>query len=234
VDAFRTLQAGDTVSVSGLRLEDGTIVASRVDEQSKDDGRILLRGMASVSGGNVRIGDLTVTPSADAVVSQPANGGQVFVAGRMINGQFVADVVSGTTALPFGNDVRDVSLEAYAPANAAPLSIQGIAVQGAALPAGTIAGDRIVVSGRISGANTVAAAAVTKVRTVVTINKANGSLRPAAMRPDTRQRPDRVAPPERPPIDRPQAFDTPKPDVVRPTAPERPQIERPQDVGPTS
>ncbi|MCA0200316.1 MAG: DUF5666 domain-containing protein [Proteobacteria bacterium] len=233
IDAFRTLQAGDTVSVSGLRLEDGTIVASRVDEQSKDDGRVLLRGMANVSGASVRIGDLTVTPGADAIVSQPANGAQVFVAGRMINGQFVADVVAGAKALPFGKDVRDVSLEGYAPARANPLSIQGIAVQGA-LPAGTSAGDRIVVTGHIAGDNTIAATAITKVRTVVTINKANGSLRPAAMRPDTRQRPDRVAPPERPPIDRPQALDTPKPDVVRPTVPERPQIERPQNIGPTS
>jgi hypothetical protein len=234
IDAFATLQAGDMVSVSGLRLEDGTIVASRVDEQSKDDGRVLLRGMASVNGANVKIGDLTVTPGADAVVSPPANGGQVFVAGRMINGQFVADVVSGTKALPFGKDVRDVSLEGYAPANPGALSIQGIAVQGA-LPAGTGAGDRIVVTGHIAGDNSVAATAITKVRTVVTINKANGSLRPAALRPDTRQRPDRVAPPPaRPPIDRPQSFDTPKPDVVRPTVPERPQIERPQDIGPVS
>lgn len=229
IDAFRTLQAGDTVSVSGLRMEDGTIVASRVDEQSKDDGRILLRGLANVAGNTVRIGDLSVTLSADTIVSPPTTGGQVFVSGRMINGQFVADVVSGAAALPFGKDVKDVSLEAYAPSSANPLSIQGIAVQGAALPAGTAAGDRIVVTGHIAGDNAVAAAAITKVRTVVTINKASGSLRPAAMRPDTRQRPDRVAPPEKPAIDRPQAIDVPKP-----TIPERPQIERPQDVIPTS
>src|SRR2546421_488413 len=31
VDAFKTLQAGDVVSVSGLRLADGTVVATRVD-----------------------------------------------------------------------------------------------------------------------------------------------------------------------------------------------------------
>lgn len=228
IDAFRTLQAGDMVSVSGLRMDDGTVVASRVDEQSKDDGRVLARGLATVTGGSVRIGDLTVTPSADTVVSPPVSGGHVFVAGRMINGQFVADVVSGAKALPFGKEVNDISLEAYAPANANPLSVQGIAVQGAALPAGTAAGDRIVVTGHIAGDNAIAATAITKVRTVVTINKANGSLRPAAMRPETRQRPDRVAPPEKPPIDRPQSFE--KPDVPKPVIPERPQIERPQDI----
>ena len=105
------------------------------------------------------------------------------------------------------------------------LSIQGIAVQGASLPAGTAAGDRIVVNGHIAGENAVSATAITKVRTSLTINKANGSLRPAAMRPEPRQRPDRVAPPERAPIDRPQSFEVPKPVV-----PERPQIERPQDI----
>lgn len=229
IDAFRTLQAGDMVSVSGLRMDDGTIVASRVDEQSKDDGRILLRGMASVSGNTVRIGDLNIALSADTIVSQPVTGGQVFVSGRMINGQFTADVVSGTKALPFGKDVKDISLEGYAPAITAPLTIQGIAVQGANMPAGTATGDRIVVTGQVAGDNMIAATAVTKVRTVVTINKANGSLRPAAMRPDTRQRPDRVAPPERAPIDRPQSLDVPKPVV-----PQRPQIERPQDLIPTS
>ena len=108
------------------------------------------------------------------------------------------------------------------------LSIQGFAIQGATLPAGTVAGDRIVVTGHLAGDNTVAATAITKVRTVVTINKANGSLRPASMRPETRQRPDRVAPPEKPPIDRPQSFE--KPDVPKPVVPERPQIERPQDI----
>ena len=225
IDAFRTLQAGDMVSVSGLRMEDGTVVASRVDEQAKDDGRVLLRGRADVSANAVRIGDLSVALSSGFVVAAPMSGGQVFVSGRMINGQFVADVVSGAKALPFGKEVNDVSLEAYAPASAGPLSIQGIAVQGASLPAGTAAGDRIVVNGHIAGENAVSATAITKVRTVVTINKANGSLRPAAMRPETRQRPDRVAPPERAPIDRPQSFEVPKPVV-----PERPQIERPQDI----
>ena len=228
IDAFHTLQAGDAVSVSGLRMEDGTVIASRVDEQPKDDGRIILRGLGTVNGNAVRIGDLSVALAADTVVSAPTSGNHVFVSGRMINGQFVADVVTGSSALPFGKDVKDVSLEAYAPARGmTPLSIQGIAIQGTALPAGTAAGERIVVTGHIADDNAITATAITKVRTVVTINKANGSLRPAAMRPDTRQRPDRVAPPSRPPIDRPQSFDVPKP-----TVPERPQIERPQDVLP--
>jgi len=229
VDAFRTLQAGDMVSISGLRLDDGAVVASRVDEQSKNDGRVLLRGVASnVAADSVRVGDLTITTAADTTISPVNAGGQVFAAGRMLNGQFVADVVVGAPAMPFGENVKDISLEGYAPTRTSPLAIQGITVNGAGLPPGAAAGDRIVVTGHLAGDGSVAATAITKVRTVVTINKASGSLRPAALRPDVRQRPDRIAPPERPPIDRPQALDVPKPAV-----PERPQIERPQGI-PTS
>lgn len=224
-DAFRTLRPGDVVSVSGLRLDDGTVVASRIDEQPKDDGRILVRGPAAdVGAGSLRIGGLTVATLAGTVVTPPADGAHTVVAGRMINGQFTADVITG--ARTFGGAVTDVSLEGYA--GAGPLAIQGMTVTGAALPPGTVPGDRLVVTGRIAEDGAVTAAAITKVRTVVTINAARGTLRPAAARPDVRQRPDRVAPPDRPPIDRPQALEVP-----RPVTPERPQIERPQG-GPTS
>lgn len=228
MDAFRTLQAGDTVSVSGLRLADGTIIASRVDEQSDDDERILLRGVASdVNTSSLKVGDLSISVNGGTTVAPPTDGAPVFVSGRMINGQFTADVISGYETLAFGRKVQDVSLEGYAPATQSPLKVQGVAIEGATLPAGTAAGDRLVVTGHLTGNGTIAATAITKVRTVVTINAANGSLRPAAMRPDVRQRPERVAP--RPAIDRPQSLDIPKPEV-----PERPQIERPQSVIPTS
>ena len=60
VDAFKTLQAGDVVSVSGLRLADGTVVATRVDEQH-DDGRLVLRGdVTAMSATSVRVGELEI------------------------------------------------------------------------------------------------------------------------------------------------------------------------------
>jgi hypothetical protein len=221
IAAFRTLQAGDVVSVSGLRQADGTIVATRVDETSHDD-RTLLRGVAaSVTASSMRVGDLDV--SLPAGTAAPQAGERVFVAGRMINGRFMADMVSGTTPLAFGEDVKDVSLEAYAPSAAggsAPLVIDGISVGGAALPAGTVLNDRIVVTGEISGPASMTAKTIGAARTVVTINTAKGSLRPAAIRPES-GRPERVAP--RPNIDRPQG---------RPDTPSavRPPIERPQGV----
>lgn len=223
-EAFKTLQAGDMVSVSGLRQADGTVIATRVD-QMPDDGRIMLRGTASaVTSTSVRVGELDFNLPAGTTVTPIRTGGRVFVSGRMINDRFVADVVSGSEPLGFDKDVAEVSLEAYAPAaagGAGTLTVDGVSVSGAALPAGTAVNDRIIISGQISGPNAVAATSIGAVRTFVTIHAARGSVRPAAVRPDT-ARPERVAP--RPNIDRPQS--------VRPDSPagQRPGIERPQGV----
>ena len=220
LDAFKTLQAGDVVSVSGQRLADGTIVATRVD-QKHDDGRVVVRGdVGALTASSLRIGDLDVPLAADTTVSAPKSGGHVFVSGRMINGQFAPDVINGGAALPFSANVADVSLEAYAPANAgggASLSIHGVNITGAALPPGTATNDRVIITGKIDGPDKVTAAAIAKVRTVVTVMQAQGSARPAAVRPDV-PRFERVNPPQRP--ERPQS-------VAPPTRPDRPIIERP-------
>ncbi|MHB1207100.1 MAG: DUF5666 domain-containing protein [Rhodospirillaceae bacterium] len=221
LDAFKTLQAGDVVSISGQRLADGTIIATRVD-QKHDDGRVFLRGdVSAVTATSVRIGDLDVPLAADITVAAPKTGGRVFVSGRMINGVFTPDVINGGNALPFGANVADVSLEAYAPVSAGssgPLAIHGVTVTGAALPPGTATNDRIVVTGRIDGPDKIAASAIAKVRTMVTILQAQGSARPAAVRPDT-NRFERVSPAPRP--ERPQSFRPEKPEISKP------EIERP-------
>ena len=223
LDALKTLQAGDMVSVSGQRLADGTIIATRVD-QKHDDGRVFLRGdVNAVTAASVRIGELDVPLTADITVSMPKAGGRVFVSGRMINGVFTPDVINGGNALPFSANVADVSLEAYAPVNAGssgPLAIHGVNVTGAALPPGTATNDRIVVTGRIDGPDKIAAATIAKVRTMVTILQAQGSARPAAVRPDT-NRFERVNPaprPERPQSFRPEKPEISKPEIERPTA----------------
>jgi len=224
IDSFKTLTLGDMVSVSGLRQADGTIIATRLDQQP-DDGRIIVRGIArNVTDAAITVGALNVPLSRETTVSPVKDGSRVFVSGRMINGAFVADVVVGSAPLPFGEGVKDVSIEAYAPKTApgAGLSIEGIAVTGAGLPAGTVEGDRLVITGRIGGAEAITATGIDKVRTFVTILKAKGSLRPASIRPDNANRPERIAPPrppERPNIERPN--------IERPN-PERPEITRPE------
>jgi hypothetical protein len=108
--------------------------------------------------------------------------------------------------------VKDVSIEAYTPKSAAGvgLTIEGITIDGATLPTGTMANDRMIITGQINGADRITATTIDKVRTFVTILKARGSLRPASIRPDNNPRPERLAPP------RPER------------TPERPNRERPE------
>lgn len=221
IAAFKTLQIGDAVSVSGLRQADGVIVATRVDQAGNDD-RLILRGPATaVTATSVRVGEFDIPLAVG--MTPPKAGETVVSSGRIINGAFVPDVVTGTGPLNFGEVVTDISLEAYAPkaaGSAGPLVIEGTNIGGAALPAGTALNDRIVVTGQAAGPDSMTATSIANVRTVVTINAARGALRPAAIRPDN-ARSERVAPP-RPNVERPQS--------VRPETPSRPSIERPQGV----
>lgn len=222
VTAFKTLRPGDMISVSGLRQADGTIVATRVDQKSDED-RIIVRGtVAGVTATSVRVGEFEIPKTAGDHTPVLKAGDHVTASGRMLNGKFAPDVISAEAPLPFANDVSQVSLEGYAPKAAGtpgPLNLDGVEVSGAALPPGTTANARIVVTGRIAGPNGLVATGIEAVRTVVTVNAARGSARPAAMRPDA-NRPERVAP--RPTIDRPQST---RPDTPSTT---RPVIERPQ------
>ncbi|MBL8645549.1 MAG: hypothetical protein JNK21_16575 [Rhodospirillaceae bacterium] len=213
IESFKTLAKGDMVSISGLRQADGTIIATRIDQQPAD-GRIIVRGLAVVEGATVKIGGLVIPPSAATASPAVANGARVFASGKMVNGAFVPDVVVSSGVLPFDDAVRDVSIEAYAPnTGSSPLVIEGITIEGAVLPTGTAEGDRVVITGRVSGADRVSATTIEKIRTFVTILKARGSLRPASIRPDNNSRPERIAPPPRP---------------ERPTPPTRPERERPE------
>ncbi|MBM3512093.1 MAG: hypothetical protein FJX59_00080 [Alphaproteobacteria bacterium] len=222
-ESFKTLTIGDSVAVSGLRMEDGTIVATRVD-QRPEDGRLIVRGIArGVSATSVTVGGLDIPIDAQTTISAVKDGGRVFASGRVIGGKFVPEVVIGSPALPFEAGVNNVSLEGYVPSAAGPtMMIEGVAVAGATLPAGTTGGDRIVVNGQVSGADRVTASTISRIKTVVTILRARGSMRPAAVRPNDPNRPERMQQPATP---------TPAPERPQRERPqrERPQIERPFD-----
>ena len=164
---------------------------------------------------SVRIGDLDIPMGTATIMTLPQTGGRVYASGRMINGQFVADVIGGLPVQPFGADVTDVSLEGYAPPAGQPLKLNGMTVDGASLPAGVTPNDRIVVMGHVDVNGHVDATSITKGRTVVSLLQARGSKRPMWERVE---RPERVRPPERP--ERPEQ-------AVKPEKPERPVIERP-------
>ena len=212
--AFEALKVGDMVRVSGLRLEDGMIVASRLD-QTDEDGRVLLRGpVSSASTSMVTIGGLTVNLTGTALADPLNAGDRAFIAGRMLGDAFTPDVVVAKPALPFDDTVSDVSIEGYVPQdNGASITVQGVPVVGLDLPDDVKPGDRVVVTGRISADGQVYAQEIERVRTVITVLRPTELMRPQRLRPATIERPERI---ER---QRP---------IERPVVPERPRtIERP-------
>ena len=216
--AFAALKVGDLVRVSGLRMEDGVIIASRLD-QTDDDGRVLVRGpVATATTNAVTIGDLTIDLSSADLSETLEAGNRAFVAGRMLADTFSADVVVAKAGLPFDERVTEVYLEGYVPSDAnTGLSVQGVPVTGIDLPADIKPGDRVVVTGQVSVEGVIAAREISQVRTVITVLRPSKMMRPSRIRPTTIQRPER--------IERPRPVD-------RPTVPERPQRERPGDFRP--
>lgn len=215
--AFSSLKVGDMVRVSGLRMESGVIVASRLD-QTDDDGRVLIRGsVASASATQIQIGDLTIDLASAALAESLETGNRAFVAGRMLGESFAADVLVAKKALPFDERVTEVYLEGYVPSDTrSDLSVQGVPVIGLELPDDVKPGDRVVVSGRVGANGTIAAQEIDRVRTVITVLRPTQMMRPARLRP--------------PPIDRPERIERPRP-VERPNAIERPR-ERPGSYRP--
>lgn len=217
---FSSLKVGDMVRVSGLRMDDGLIIASRLD-QTDDDGRVLVRGPLTVAAnGAVSIGDLSIDLSSAALAETLANGTKAFVAGRMLDEMFTADVAISKQGLPFGDSVTDVYLEGYVPQDSGTdLTVQGVPVTGLSVPSNIKPGDRVVVTGQVGADGSIAAREIKQVRTVITVLRPAQLMRPARVRPT--------------PIDRPQRIERVRP-VERPDVviPERPQRERPGDFRP--
>ena len=218
--AFAGLKVGDLVRVSGLRMEDGLIIASRLD-QTYDYGRVLVRGpVSALAGGIATIGALKVDLSAAALADILQPGSQAFVAGRMLGNAFTADVIVAKPAVPFDERVTNVYLEGYVPSDLkSGLSVQGVPVSGGDLPDDVKPGDRVVVTGHVGADGNITALEIGKVRTVITVLRPTQLMRPMRMRPTTIERPERIE--RQRPVDRPNV-----------TIHERPQRESPGDFRP--
>lgn len=216
--AFASLKVGDMIRVSGLRMESGVIVASRLD-QTDDDGRVLVRGPVTTANNNqVRIGGLDITLTSAALSDSLEAGSRAFVAGRMLGDSFAPDVVVAKQALPFDERVTNVYLEGYVPSDSTDgLTVQGVPVTGLDLPDDVKPGDRVVVNGRVGLDGTIAAKEIDRVRTVITVLRPTQMMRPSRLRPSV-------------PVDRPERIERIERPVERPTIPERPNaIERPRE-----
>ena len=201
MEAFTTLGEGDYVRVSGLRRSDGVIVASRLDQKFKDR-RILVRGPATwVNDSTVSIGDLTVSLDDSVFVDPAARDGDILLSGRMIDETFNAGAVTSGAPLDFDRDVEEVSAEGYAESNGNGFALHGVSIEGA--ESEISAGDRVIVSGRLTVDGAIDVDRLRQAPTFITILRAKGSLRPTSERPTRATRPERierrVAPrPERP------------------------------------
>ena len=217
---FSSLKVGDMVRVSGLRMDTGLIIASRLD-QTDDDGRVLVRGPVTVAeNGAASIGDLNIDLSSAALADTLSNGTTAFVAGRMLDEIFTADVAIRKQGMPFSDSVTDIYLEGYVPQNSdGGLAVQGFPIIGLSVPSNIRPGDRVVVTGQLGADGSIAAREIKQVRTVVTLLRPAQLMRPARVRPTT--------------IDRPQRIERARP-VERPNSviPERPQRERPGNFRP--
>lgn len=111
---------GQTVAVSGFRLPDGAVVATRVDD-ADDAGQVHLYGeYRLVEGGagslegpvesSVEIGGFPVR----GVSPSPAlSGRQVRVRGRLVDGAIIAADLEAEPEIPFGGRVRHLSIAGF-------------------------------------------------------------------------------------------------------------------------
>ena len=154
------LKRGDTVAVSGLRRNDGTIVASLVERRAGAASRVA--GPVDVGAdGSLKIGGLALSG-----VNPDLIGRRAVLEGRQDGGRFVvAHGTSEAALLPPG--ITTLSVESYVARRGNSLALgSGFAVEGVptALPAGqsvrailttsVSAGGRLVLDGVRSGGRT--------------------------------------------------------------------------------
>ena len=195
--ALRRVATGNFVAISGLRRNDGVVVASRVEVQSG-------RSEVSVEG-PLRRGPDDALYIADLRVEAEAGSG-ARPEGEIVRARGRLDASTGTLLRArvegvrrFASDVRRVSLEGYVDVRADGQARIGSRVLDLAdLPEGRDAprsGTRVFVRGRLSE------------RGVIQVERLRLDRRPLDA-PDRSERPDRPDRPERP--DRPDRPDRPE------------------------
>lgn len=149
------LRAGDFVRVSGMRKQDGVIMAARIE-------RVATQGEVSVSGPVSRVGThdfsvsgLRIAPAPGKTPEGLAAGREVQVYGQLQNGLLKAERIEIAPALPFGGREQRLELQGYLHAADAPgkLSVGQTQMEIAprALAEGKLAPDQLVhVSARLT------------------------------------------------------------------------------------
>ena len=142
---------GDWVSVSGLRREDGTIVASRLD--AAPAGALLARGRVVRDGNQAKVGDLALT---GATASSVRDGQYVVVSGSYAAGRgqvstVAADPLWPSPAAYFGPAASQLYVQAFVRIENGAVSMNGVAVKSAPILAAQVRQDGIAGQARQDG-----------------------------------------------------------------------------------
>jgi hypothetical protein len=120
---------GDWVTVSGLRREDGIVVASRMDPAAV--GTLAARGQVVQEGGVIRVGGVVL----QAAIAGNVKPGQfvtvsgVYVAGKGQVNTVVADTLFANPAAYFGHSVNRIMVQAFVRVANGAVSLNGVQVK---------------------------------------------------------------------------------------------------------
>lgn len=107
------LHAGDFVLVSGLRKQDGVIVAARIDRVPAQNEVSVSGPVSQVSDHEFSVSGLRIAPALGNVPEGVAAGREVRVFGQMQNGLLKAEKIDVAPAMPFGGSEQRLELQGY-------------------------------------------------------------------------------------------------------------------------
>jgi hypothetical protein len=147
---IRNLAVGDHIDVSGLRLANGVIAASRID-MTGTDASAVLRGRVTTSD---QTGFVVNGVRIDApLASRPRNlrsGQNVQIVGTAIRGRLRARRINPAPARPFAGRVKRLSVEGYVTrAISGGVAVGGVPITQLPARARIQAGDRVILDGPV-------------------------------------------------------------------------------------
>lgn len=234
---LEAIDQGDRLRVSGLRRDDGTVVATRIEHAAIVESDAVRGPISRKTSSGFTIGELEVDTRDTPTRVRP--GQTVFVVGQLVNQTLRASMVQVQPRFPFGVNTAHLVIEGFAASTSQPDRVR-IGATTALVDAKThfersttptsVPGQRVLLTARVTPGGGIQAERVMLIRPDVA--RPNTPLRntPPAQTPVPVERPEppaRIHVPARPTIPpRPPTIDRP----VRPEPTVRPAVPRPIDT----
>ena len=144
------LRLGQHVEVSGLRREDGTIEASRIEATTRPEPARLRGTIAALDESGLIVDGQRVELPAGVRTAGLAVGRRVSVVGELRNGRLLARKLKVASARPFDGRVRRLSIEGYLRARqAGGLALGRLAIGNSPRALALRRAQRVVLTGRL-------------------------------------------------------------------------------------